>query len=86
MQEPLHRHRDKEKFRHHQNDTFTNLQKRYCPPEQKGSGWVLSEKKSEKELRQELPQKEACRSSFCMKSHQADSDFTDIRDLTSHGF
>lgn len=67
MQEPLHRHRDKEKFRHHQNDTFTNLQKRYCPPEQKGSGWVLSEKKSEKELRQELPQKEACRSSFCMK-------------------
>ena len=59
--------RDKEKFRHHQNDTFTNLQKRYCPPEQKGSGWVLSEKKSEKELRQELPQKEACRSSFCMK-------------------
>lgn len=54
----------KEKFRHHQNDTFTNLQKRYCPPEQKGSGWVLSEKKSEKELRQELPQKEACRSSF----------------------
>ena len=29
--------------------------------------WVLSEKKSEKELRQELPQKEACRSSFCMK-------------------
>ena len=56
-----------EKFRHHQNDTFTNLQKRYCPPEQKGSGWVLSEKKSEKELRQELPQKEACRSSFCMK-------------------
>ena len=58
---------NKEKFRHHQNDTFTNLQKRYCPPEQKGSGWVLSEKKSEKELRQELPQKEACRSSFCMK-------------------
>jgi hypothetical protein len=67
MQEPLHRHRNKEKFRHHQNDTFTNLQKRYCPPEQKGSGWVLSEKKSEKELQQELPQKEACRSSFCMK-------------------
>ena len=59
-----HRHRDKEKFRHHQNDTFTNLQKGTVRQnKRKRMGFVGKAK----ELRQELPKREACRSSLYMK-------------------